>query len=61
MLKRGYHGPFHHFSAKHLNRYVNEFGGRANARDLDTLSQMGLLSLGLVGKRLRYPDLISEN
>lgn len=25
MLKRGYHGTFHHPSAKHLQRYVNEF------------------------------------
>ncbi len=57
MLKRGYHGTFHHFSVKHLNRYVNEFAGRANSRDLDTLNQMALLGRGLVGRRLRYQEL----
>ena len=25
VLKRGYHGTFHHFSKKHVDRYVNEF------------------------------------
>ena len=58
LLKRGYHGTFHHLSAKHLGRYVNEFAGRANARDLDTMNQMALLGRGMVGKRLRYRDLI---
>ena len=57
MLKRGYHGTFHHMSFKHLHRYVNEFAGRHNIRDKDTLEQMSLLAGGLVGKRLRYRDL----
>ncbi|SEH71703.1 transposase [Bathymodiolus azoricus thioautotrophic gill symbiont] len=26
LLKRGYHGVFHHFSDKHIGRYVDEFG-----------------------------------
>jgi hypothetical protein len=25
LLKRGYHGVFHHFSDKHIGRYVDEF------------------------------------
>ena len=58
MLKRGYHGTFHHFSRKHLNRYVSEFAGRANARDLDTLNQMALMSRGMVGRRLTYRTLV---
>ena len=41
MLKRGYHGTYHHMSAKHLNRYVGEFAGRHNQRPLDTIDQMG--------------------
>lgn len=57
MLKRGYHGTFHHFSAKHVQRYVNEFAGRHNIRDRDTLDQMAIVSRGMVGKRLRYADL----
>ena len=31
MLKRGYQGVYHQFSAKHLHRYVGEFEGRHNA------------------------------
>ena len=58
-LKRSYHGTFHRMSVKHLHRYVNEFAGRHNIRDKDTLEQMCLLAAGLVGKRLRYQDLIS--
>lgn len=30
VLKRGYHGKFHHFSKKHLDKYVNEFTFRLN-------------------------------
>ena len=40
MLKRGYQGTFHHFSEKHLDRYVNEFAGRHNTRDADTTDMM---------------------
>ena len=57
LLKRGYHGTFHHLSEKHLNRYVQEFAGRYNVRDLDTIQQMVALARGMVGKRLRYADL----
>ena len=28
MVKRGYVGTFHHYSPKHLHRYINEFAGR---------------------------------
>ena len=59
MVKRGYVGTFHHFSSKHLRRYIAEFAGRHNVRDQDTLHQMALLAAGLDGKRLRYRDLIA--
>ena len=59
MLKRGYHGTFHRMSVKHLHRYVNDFAGRHNVRDRDTLEQICLLATGIVGKRLRYRDLIA--
>ena len=36
MLKRGYHGTYHHMSPKHLDRYVAEFSGRHNVREADT-------------------------
>ena len=57
LLKRGYHGTFHHLSEKHLGRYVREFAGRHNIRDLDTIEHMAVLARGMVGKRLRYRDL----
>ncbi len=57
MLKRGYQGTFHHFSEKHLDRYVTEFAGRHNVREADTVEQMGVIAARTVGKRLRYKDL----
>ncbi|QPQ54215.1 IS1595 family transposase [Allosphingosinicella flava] len=61
MLKRGYKGTYHKMSAKHLSRYVVEFAGRHNFRDLDTLAQMTMLAKGLDGKRLRYNDLVADH
>ena len=58
LLKRGYHGTFHHVSEKHLGRYVGEFSGRHNQRPLDTIEQMGAIVRGLESKRLRYRDLV---
>lgn len=60
MLKRGYKGTYHKMSSKHLSRYVVEFAGRHNVRDVDTIAQMTLLAKGLDGKRLRYNDLVRE-
>ena len=57
MLKRGYVGTYHFMSEKHLQRYVNEFSGRHNVRDLDTLDQMASVAAGLVGRRLTYKRL----
>ena len=33
-------GTFHEFRPKHINRYVQEFAGKQNTRDLGTLAQM---------------------
>ncbi|MDE0343443.1 MAG: IS1595 family transposase [Deltaproteobacteria bacterium] len=60
MLKRGYHGTYHHISEKHLHRYVAEFAGRHNVRNCDTIDQMISVVIGMVGKRLMYRDLIAE-
>ena len=57
-LKRGYDGVYHQMSDKHLHRYATEFAGRHNARPLDTEDQVHELMAGMVGKRLRYQDLI---
>ncbi len=57
LLKRGYYGTYHRMSEKHLQRYVDEFAGRHNARPLDTIEQMAQVVRGMDGKRLRYRDL----
>ena len=43
-FKRGYHGTYHHMSAKHLDRYVTEFSGRHNDRRSDTDDQMAKIA-----------------
>ena len=50
MLKRGHMGTYHKMSVKHLHRYINEFAGRQNVRELDTLSQMSALAQGIDGR-----------
>ena len=59
MLKRAHMGTFHKLSVKHLQKYVNEFVGRHNIRTLDTLDQMAFVALALVGRRLKWKELIS--
>ena len=59
MLKRAHQGTFHHLSAKHLQRYVNEFVGRHDVRERDTVDQMANVVAAMVGKRLMYRDLIA--
>ena len=59
MLKRGYHGTYHRMSPKHLERYVTEFAGRHNVREMDTIEQMAFLAKGMVGKKLPYKKLVS--
>ena len=61
MLKRAHKGTFHKLSPKHLDRYVHEFAGKHNIRELDTAAQMTVTATGLIGKRLMYRDLIADN
>ena len=61
MLKRAHKGTFHKMSPKHLQRYVDEFSGRHNVREADTIRQMGNVVANAVGKRLMYRDLIADN
>ena len=56
-LKSGYHGTFHHFSPKHLDRYVNEFATRHNMRPQDTQVMMTETVARMVGKRRMYTEL----
>ena len=59
-LKRGYHGTFHHFTSKHMDRYLVEFAERHGRREADTAVMMGDLAAGMTGKRLRWTDLVGE-
>lgn len=61
MIKRAHKGTFHKLSPKHLDRYIQEFAGRHNIRDLDTIEQVVSIRSGLEGKRLRYRELIADN
>ena len=61
MLKRAHKGVFHKMSPKHLDRYVQEFAGRHNVREQDTLEQMQSVRSGMDGKRLRYSELVADN
>lgn len=61
MLKRAHKGTFHKLSPKHLDRYVQEFAGRHNIREQDTVEQMAAVRSGMDGKRLRYRELVSDN
>lgn len=61
MLKRAYKGTFHKLSPKHLDRYVQEFVGRHNLRERDTLDIMAAIVDDMRGKRLKYKDLIADN
>ncbi len=61
MLKRAHKGIYHKMSPKHLDRYVQEFAGRHNLREADTLTQMGMVVRGMEGRRLTYADLKEPN
>ena len=60
MLKRAHKGTFHKISPKHMQRYVNEFAGRHNDRSADTVDQITRMARGMVGKRLRYRELVAD-
>ena len=60
-LKRAHKGVYHKISPKHLNRYVRQFAGKHNFRNADTIDQMAGLIAGMIGKRLKYDDLIADN
>ena len=51
-------------SPKHLDRYINEFVGWHNMREVDTMDTMEQMTrnvAGMVGKRLTYEQLIADN
>ena len=48
----------HNLSPKHLDRYIQEFAGRHNIREMDTIRQMEHVVAAMVGHRLRYRELV---
>ncbi len=61
VLKRGYNGIYHNWSAKHCQRYVDEFTFRLNEGNcsVDTLDRMSALCKGMSGKRLTFKELVA--
>src|SRR6185437_4634602 len=60
VLKRGYYGIYHHFTVKHMQRYVDEFTFRLSTEGnckVHTMDRIGSLSDKTVGKRLTYKTL----
>ena len=60
LLKRGYNGVFHHFSDKHIGRYVDEFVFRLNDDNVKrlTLDRIDSIVFGFSGNRLSYKMLV---
>jgi len=60
VLKRGLIGVYHHASAKHLGRYVDEFAFRLNEGNVKnhTMTRLDSFVDGVAGKRLTYKALI---
>ena len=52
------HGSKNRMSPEYLPRYVREFEGRHNNRNLDTIDQILAMVQGAEGKRLKYAELI---
>ena len=59
-LKRAHKGTFHRMSPKHLHRYVDEFVGRHNMMEMDTIDQMALIAKRMTGAQLRYRELVGR-
>ena len=59
LLKRGYHGVFHDFTWKHLDRYLAEFSHRWNMLPLSSGQRVDAILKAGVGGRLTYEELIS--
>ena len=59
VLKRGYNGVYHHWSKKHMRRYVNEFVFRFNEGNvrIPTMERLDHIIRNSVGKRLTYQNL----
>ena len=59
LMKRGYKGVYHHWSKKHLQRYIDEFSFRLDkgSCDIDTIDRVRSLVQGSENNRLTYEKL----
>ena len=59
LMKRGHKGVYHHFSKKHLYRYLDEFSFRLNKGncEIDTMNRIRSLVQNSENKRLTYEKL----
>ena len=59
LMKRGHKGVYHHFSKKHLHRYLEEFNFRLDKGNcaIDTIDRVRSLVKGATDKRLTYETL----
>ena len=57
-FKRGHYGVFHHFTVKHLNRYLAEFEMRWNMRKSEEGNRLNSMLGSVSGLRLTYESLI---
>ncbi|MYA87076.1 MAG: IS1595 family transposase [Boseongicola sp. SB0662_bin_57] len=59
LFNRVYHGAFHHLSRNQLDRRASASTGRNNVRDVGTLDQIAFFARGIVGKRIRFRELVT--
>jgi len=62
VLKRGYHGIYHRFSRKHLQKYIDEFDFRQNEGNCrySTMDRIGSLVAKCLETRLSWKELVAE-
>ena len=60
LLKRGYIGTFHHFTWKHLHRYLAEFSARYNLGKTKGGWRVDTMLSATPGLRLTYDELIEK-
>ena len=60
IFKRGVYGIYHSISQKHLDRYINEFSGRFNTRNISNTERFDLILSNSEGN-LSYNKLVSKN
>jgi transposase-like protein len=60
LMKRGVFGTYHHWSVKHLHRYLTEFDFRFNLRKTTDGTRAAMTVKGAEGKRLMYREPIQK-